>query len=506
MDEANADGECCYFTVAIIGGGFAGATLAAQMLRKSSGTVRVALIERGARVGRGVAYGTQCTQHLLNVPAKNMSAFPDDPEHFLRWARLHYLPGVGPGDFLPRQVYGEYVAFVLQQEIQLHPSRFRHVQGEAVSLTRKGGMTEICLRNGQSLSANKVVLALGNFAAGDPRLPGRTPHSQRYASNSWGPGALSDVAQDKSVLLVGSGLTSVDVAMALRTKGFGGTIHILSRRGLLPRTHKMSSPWLPFWDETSPRTISGLLRLVRMQVEAAQRQGSGWRAVIDCLRPFTQEIWSTLPRPEQRRFLRHVRPYWEVHRHRVAPEIGAWLTAQMRDGQIELHAGRIMEYNEDLHRVEVTYRDRGSRELMQLRVDRVFNCTGPEADCRRIENALVTNLMRQKMVRPDQLFLGWDTSENGALINAFGEASEFLYTLGPSRKGSLWETTAVPEIRRQVSELAGHLLAAGEGVDSGVLEMARAPRQSAPIRRPGFLPSAAVGHLADNPLNSSDVA
>lgn len=198
--------------------------------------------------------------------------------------------------------------------------------------------------------------------------------------------------------------------------------------------------------------------MVRTQVEAAEAQGSSWRAVVDSLRPFTPTIWCSLSRKEQRRFLRHVRPYWEVHRHRVAPDIGVPLASQIQSGQIRVHAGRITRYEEDLDGVDVTYRNRKTATLERLRVMRVINCTGPEVDCRRIENLLLNNLLRQKLIRPDPLFLGLDTSEHGTLVGAHGEPSDFLYTIGPSRKRSLWETTAVPEIRVQASQMSTLLL------------------------------------------------
>jgi uncharacterized NAD(P)/FAD-binding protein YdhS len=458
LTRTNEGDRRSIFNVAIIGGGFTGTALAAQLLRNSGGRVSVALIERGPRPGRGVAYGTECGDHLLNVRTINMSAYPDDPGHFLRWAQANHDPRVKPDDYLPRQVYGRYVASLLQQEIERHPGRFEHLRDEAVSIDRFSNKAEVRLLSGKTLLASKVVLALGNFPPGDPRLSGMTAESRRYVSDPWAPGALTDMAQDKAVLLVGSGLTSVDVAIALWKQGFRGNIHALSRRGLLPQSHKATNPWPPFWDEESPRTARGLLRLIRTQVEAAQAQGSGWRAVMDSLRPFTQEIWRSLPREEQRRFLRHARPYWEVHRHRVAPEIGKLLAAQMQNGLIEIHAGRVNQYCEDRAGIDVTYRDRKTGELVSVRVDRVINCTGPEADCRRIEHPLLTDLLRQKLVRPDPLFLGLDTSAYGALMNGRGEASDFLYAVGPSRKGSLWESTAVPEIRSQVAELATLLL------------------------------------------------
>jgi uncharacterized NAD(P)/FAD-binding protein YdhS len=467
-NRTDQDQKISSLTVAIVGGGFTGATLAARLLRMSGSSVPVFLIERSARPGRGVAFSTECTEHLLNVRARNMSAFPDDPEHFLEWVRLNHDPSVSPDDYLPRPLYGQYVASVLQQEIERHHCHFEHVQDEAVSIARIGETAEIRLRSGRTLFADKVVIALGNLPPGDPRLPGRTPHSLRYVSNPWKASALGDVAQDTSVLLVGSGLTSVDVAINLRRHGFQGTIHILSRRGLLPQTHKATVTWTPFWDDQSPRTVRGLLRLIRTQVEVAEKAGSGWRAVIDSLRPFTQEIWRSLSFKERRRFLRHVRPYWDVHRHRIAPAIGARIASEIQDGQIEIHAGRVKAYAEDIDGAEVTYRDRESGQLERLRVDRVINCTGPEGDCRKVDDPLLTDLMRQKLARPDPLFLGLDVSADGALIDAHGCVSDLLYAIGPVRKGSLWETIAVPELRVQVSELSRLLVTVlGLGLGAG---------------------------------------
>jgi uncharacterized NAD(P)/FAD-binding protein YdhS/glyoxylase-like metal-dependent hydrolase (beta-lactamase superfamily II)/rhodanese-related sulfurtransferase len=476
MNGISGDQKMSQFTVAIIGGGFSGATLAAQLLRRSGESISVFLIERSAHLGRGVAYSTECSEHLLNVRARNMSAYADDPEHLLEWARLNNEPGASPDDYLPRQLYGQYVASVLRQEIERYPGQIEHVQDEAVSIARVGETAEIRLRSGRTLFADKVVIALGNLPPGDPRLPGRTPHSLRYVSNPWKASALGDVSHDNSVLLVGSGLTSVDVAITLRRRGFRGTIHILSRRGLLPQVHKTAAPWPPFWTEQSPRTVRGLLRLIRSQVKAAEKAGSDWRAVIDSLRPFTQEIWRSLSFSERRRFLRHVRPYWDVHRHRIAPAIGARLGSQIQDGQIEIHAGRITAYSEDVDGVDVIYRERESGQLVPLRVDRVINCTGPESDCRKADDPLLTNLMRQKLVRPDPLFLGLDVSPDGALIDGYGDVSDLLYAIGPVRKGSLWETIAVPELRVQVSELSRLLVTARKGERDKREENALPPR------------------------------
>jgi uncharacterized NAD(P)/FAD-binding protein YdhS len=485
-NRTDGDNGNARFTVAIIGAGFAGATLAAQLLRRAGASFSVVLIERRAFPGRGVAYGTQFDGHLLNVRAQSMSAYPETPDHFLRWAQKNYDCSVKAGDFLPRRVYGQYVLSLLHEERKLHPGQFQCIQDEAVSVARLGRTTEIRLRNGRTIFADKVVLALGNFPPANPHLPGKTPASVRYVSNPWLPSTSIDPAKyadkgdrEKSVLLVGSGLTAVDVAIELRARGFEGTIHTLSRRGLLPQTHQAFVPVPLSWNKNFPRTTRGLLRLIRAEIHAATVQGGNWRAVIDSLRPVTQEIWRSLPRPEQQRFLRHVRPYWEVHRHRVAPSIGAQLASQLLSGQIQIHAGRITAYREDSDGVTVSYRDRKSGKLVQLLVDRVINCTGPDADLRRVDSLLLSNLISQKLACPDSLFLGLAVSENGALIDSTGTPSRFLYTVGSLRKGSLWETTAVPEIRAQVSELA--TLLSAEYVSKNLEPEKRESRQLEPV-------------------------
>jgi len=442
--------------IAIIGGGFSGSMLAVELLRRGAGRIHVQLIERGPVPGRGVAYGTQFEGHLLNVRAKNMSAYAEVPDHLVRWAQRHYSSSVKPDDFLPRPIYGQYISSQLREAIRLYPAAFRCIQDEAVSVAPVDGRTEIRLKNSPAICADKVVLALGNFPPADLQIPGKTASSSRYVANPWSGSAFSSVAHDNSVLLIGSGLTGVDVTVELRARGFEGTIHLLSRRGLLPQRHA-AVPLLPFPSENLPRTVRGLLRLIRLQVKKANERGSNWRAVVDSLRPLTQRIWCSLPLAEQRRFLRHLRSYWDVHRHRIAERIADQLTLQHRSGQLQIHAGRIIDYHEHTSGVEVTYRERKTGQLKKLLVDRVVNCTGPEGDYRRVSSPLLLDLIQKQQARPDALSLGLDVANDGAVVDAQGLPSNSLYALGPLRKGKLWESVAVPELRVQVAELAGLL-------------------------------------------------
>ena len=445
------------FDVAIVGGGFSGTILAVQLLCRDP-SLSVAIIEKGNPPGRGLAYSTESRFHLLNVPAQNMSALPAEPEDFLRWAQAHYSSVVRPRSFLPRTLFGRYVAARLDQAIATGDvDRFQWMEDEAVCLKRERHAYSVTRRNGPELRARVVVLAQGNFPPANPKIRGLDEHCRRYISLAWAKTALADLPQGGRVLLLGSGLTSLDLVMALKSRGFRGRIHIVSRRGLMPRRHERVHPWPQFWDAQSPRTARGLLRLIRNQAHLATVEGSDWRAAVDALRPVTQEIWQSLPLVERRRFLRHLRAYWEVHRHRIAPEIADVLADLIDDGQVRIYAGRVTRYREREGFAEVTIRQRNSRTVKTLRVDRMINCTGSETDCRCIDDPLLASLFSQGLARPDSLFLGLDVNKYGGLLDSTGRASEGLYALGPMLKGCWWETTAVPEIRAQAAQLAEQL-------------------------------------------------
>jgi uncharacterized NAD(P)/FAD-binding protein YdhS len=181
------------------------------------------------------------------------------------------------------------------------------------------------------------------------------------------------------------------------------------------------------------------MRLIRRQIEAASEMGIDWRSVIDCLRPVIPQMWQSLPRDEQKRFLRHARAYWDVHRHRIAPEIADLLSDMMTERQVLVHRGRISGHLEDGRIAWITYRQRGAG-TKTLRVHRAINCTGSETDCRRIDDFLIASLLVQGLARPDPLFLGLESDEQGALVDYTGVPANSLFTIGPTRKGCLWET------------------------------------------------------------------
>jgi uncharacterized NAD(P)/FAD-binding protein YdhS len=447
--------------IVVIGGGFCGTMLAVNLLRRTSG-LSLAVIDSSGHSARGLAYGTSHDCHLLNVRAGNMSAFPDEPDHFLNWARRNFDSAAEPKSFLPRAVYGQYLSSLLDEAAQ----RASHsgnaldwIRDEALAAERDADGFRIQRRNGPPILAQSVVLALGNFPPSNLGVAGLAQDSKTYSRNPWSTSALENLDQDGSVLLIGSGLTAVDLALALHTKGFRGKIHLLSRHSLIPQVHRQTVTWPRFWNHQSPKTAHGLLRSIRAQAAAAAKDGVDWRAVMDSIRPLIQEIWQSLPPTEQRRFLRHARPYWEVHRHRVAPQVGSAFADLLDRGQVQLHAGRITGYSADDNGSLVTFRARGDSATQNLRVARVINCSGPETDPRRIDSPLLCSLFAEGLVRADALSLGLESDCRGALLDRQGRAATNLFAIGPMLKGRLWETTAVPELRVQAANLAGTLAA-----------------------------------------------
>ncbi len=460
-------------TIAIVGAGFSGSLVAAHLLKTANCSLLIKLIERSHDIGKGVAYSTNTTSHLLNVSAGKMSAFPDDPGHLLRW--LHYnrseLAAFLPNDltassFIPRQIYGLYIQSILE-EVEATASgdiRLERVIDEVVAVEPLAKGAIVSLGSSRTFVADKIVLALGNAPAAPPasQPPGLQPLESTntpYLRNAWSADALAGLEDDAPVLLIGTGLTMVDMVVALHERHHRGKIYAVSRRGLLPLPHQSTKPYPTFLTpDTAPKTIRGLLRQIRNEVQTAAMQSYDWRSVIDSLRPITQQLWQQLPRVEQRRFLRHVTPYWEVHRHRIAPEIGDVVQAMLDSGQLTITAERIQDYQAAPDAVAVTVCQRSTKTNRVLQVSHVVNCTGVQADYRRSPQPLIASLRAQGMIRPNDIGLGVDTTADGAVFDAQGNRSSLLYTLGTPRKGDLWETIAVPELREQAQTLAATVL------------------------------------------------
>lgn len=442
--------------VAIVGGGFSGTLLAVNLVRHEG--PRATLFERASRPGTGLAYSTASQAHLLNVRAANMSALPDDPGHFARWAEAD--SGMARAGFVPRAAYGRYLNGMLADARAAAPDRLAFASDEVVGLARDGEGFRLALADGGEVRAARVVLATGNLPAAAPPGVGAERLGAAYVNDPWTPELLDGAAGAQPVLLIGSGLTAVDVALLLREGGHSGPIMALSRRGQLPRAHDDAPAPAPLGEAPEPRARAILRHLRRQSAEI------GWRGAIDQLRPMTQDLWRRMPMAERRRFLRHGRTWWDVHRHRMAPGVAARLQGMIDDGGFSVLAGRIVATRAVGDGVEVVVRRRSGEEA-RLMVGRIVNCTGP-GPLSGSAHPLIRSLLTAGLGHADPLGMGLETDHLCRVMDARRAPVPGLYAVGPLTRGSFWEITAVPDIRRQVWSLARMLSNAhwvgGEGL------------------------------------------
>lgn len=452
-------------TIVVIGGGFSGTAVAAHLLRRGL-PARVVLVNRFGPIGRGIAYGTRIEAHVLNVPAGGMSALPDDRDHFVRWARTRD-DAIRAETFVSRRVYGEYLESLLSEAEHQAPraARLERLVGVARDVEiRPSGETAEVVFAGARIMADRVILALGNYSPSNPAaVGGEFYESDRYVRDPWVRGALDVVRPGESVLMLGSGLTMLDIALDLASRGVRLPLFAVSRHGLLPRAHVAGAAAdgldaLPPGLDGPPRSVARYTRLVRRHIAARVEGGGDWRDVVGALRPLTPKLWMGLTQEERARFLRHLRPWWDVHRHRAAPATARAIETMLSAGDLSVRAARILGYRQVAGEVEVMIRPRGSAEAVRVHVNRVVNCTGPSSDVRRVGDPLLDALSVRGLLRPDPLALGLETAADGALLDASGRPSRVLYLVGSLLKADYWEATAVPELRQHAARLAERLL------------------------------------------------
>jgi uncharacterized NAD(P)/FAD-binding protein YdhS len=448
--------------IAIIGAGLSGRFVLLNLLRQAHSAVDIVMVDRWDAGCMGPAYSDDADYLLLNVPAARMGAYAHDPEHFLNWLR-HKGISANALDFLPRALYRKYVLDLQQTALRQRGSgsRFEYVRGEVLDIRITRDRAEIDLEGGSCFVAHKVVLALGNFPPRNPSIENRTAlQSERYIRDPWAPGILDRVLRNEAVLLIGTGQTAVDMAVALNRRAHRGRIVAVSRHGVLPLAHGRFDTYPSFFPEMrDSRGILDMFRTVRKHLRHAESIGIDKRAVIDSLRFDTQTLWFALPPEEKRRFVRHAFRYWEIIRSRIPPQTDAIVGAMRESGQFAVVAGRIRDLEETDSGLEVRYSVRGATKVDVEKAALVINCVGPETDYDRIEQVLVRNLMRRHAIRRGPASIGIDAHPSGAVIGRDETSSSgVLYTLGSTMRGVLWEVLAVPDIRVQAQRLAEMLL------------------------------------------------
>lgn len=446
--------------VVVIGGGFSGTLLALNLLRYEGASVT--LVERRDRAGSGLAYGFADPDHLLNVRAAKMSAYPDQHDHFVSWLRQREY-AADDSTFVPRAIYGRYIGDLLEAALHAHVDRLSVVYGSAREIDMEGADVRVSLEDGSVLTGSQAVLAVGNLPPhAPPGLPDALSRSERYVADPWAENVAHGLAASDRILILGTGLTMVDTVLRLRSKGFGGAIVAMSRRGLLPHRHDVQSAYDKITEK--PRgPLSVLVRTVRQRATAVE-----WRNAVDELRPFTQSLWQAANEEERARFLRHLRPWWDIHRHRIAPSVADRIEGEIANGGVQVVAARPLSFSQSQDGVEIAFRPRSSGGERSAAFSRVINCMGPQGDLTRTRDPLLRWLSDRESIRPDAARLGIDVDSQSRVLNAAGVASDRLLAVGPITRGAFWEISAVPDIRMQVWALARRLSNAhwveGEGL------------------------------------------
>jgi uncharacterized NAD(P)/FAD-binding protein YdhS len=452
-------------TVVVVGGGLSGALFGLKLHRARPGW-RIVVVEPKKKLGGGIAYGACGPQHLLNVPVSRMEV--GLTPGFAQWLepqRAAIAEALVESQldlasaFVPRRLFGDYMEARIDEALSPKArSGLTAVRGEAVRLLEDG--RGVLLTDGREISADIVVLAMGNLPPRPPGGPDRWLYDTGYfIPDPWAVDAFSDIDPGEPLLLIGAGLTMVDIALRLSAEGHRGKMLAVSRRGLVPRQHKSGGAWPEFLHDRIPATPLALTRLIRAEIARAAAQGIPWQRVFDAARPAVPAVWESWSDKHRRQFLRHLRPRWDIHRHRTAPRVGTALDNLLDSGQLEIISGRIAGYREaqthsEAH-LDVSLKLRGGT-LRAFRCGHVVNCTGPGSDFDKIAIPLIADLRARWLAVPDALGVGFETRDC-AVLDAAGKPSDWLFALGPLTRPAWWEITAVPEINLQVERLVAQI-------------------------------------------------
>jgi uncharacterized NAD(P)/FAD-binding protein YdhS len=444
MTEGKAD---C--TVAVIGAGAAGALTAARLLDAADRALRVVLIDPDRATARGVAYSTPDGRHLLNVPAAGMSALSDQPDDFVDWLHEHVDANIKPSTFVARARYGDYLADHLAASARRSSARLVRRHDRVVAVDHTGRQVALRFDSGETLVADAAVLATGT-SPGVAWAPPGLLTSNRFVRDPWVPGVL-DGLPDTDVLLVGTGLTMVDVVLASDRPS--RTLHAVSRHGVVPAVHRSEkTPPVPAPAELAEAdSLDSLRSTLRRHVAQTVRRTGDWRAAIDGLRPITAQVWKRLSDSDKQEFLRNDARAWDAHRHRMAPVTAERLAAVRESGRLCQHTGEVVAAEDTGDAIRVLLSDGTA-----MTVGAVVNCTGPVGDAS--VDPLLASLLACGLARAGSAGLGLDTADDGRILGATGHRAP-LWTLGALRRGSLWESTAMPEIRAQAADVATGVVA-----------------------------------------------
>ncbi|KQN46692.1 FAD-dependent oxidoreductase [Serratia sp. Leaf50] len=448
--------------IVIVGGGFSGTALAIQLARRGTAGLKVTVIEPREQLGRGVAYGTGDAAHRINVPAERMHLSAAEEGDFDRWFRASpaYEKDADArwhdGKVYPqRQHFGAYIGEQYAQVAASSAVVLRHVRDTAVGFDNGSVITA----SGQRYQADDIVLAISHPPPALPNILKTLKNNPALIANPWQADAFSAVAPDERIAIIGSGLTMSDVVASLHRQGHRGSITAFSRRGQLPRPN-LSGQFEPrALDYSQPQsaTAQGWLRRIRDEVAQAAEQSLPWQLVLDDIRINGQRLWQQLSLKEQRRFLRHLRPWWDVHRYRIAPQVSAVLQQLQDEQRLKVRAARLAGAAAVGNELQLTLKPRGA-EPEALTVDKIIVTTGPAHGSLLSSDALLSQLSAQGRIQADPLALGIWVNPQSQTLNGSGEANPHLLVVGPAARGRFGELMGLPQVAEHAEKLAHQLL------------------------------------------------
>jgi uncharacterized NAD(P)/FAD-binding protein YdhS len=455
--------------IAIVGGGFSGTMTAVNLARLSPFPLRITLINHGYSQGRGIAYSTRRPEHLLNVAARNMSALPEHPNHFVDWLRTRTeFVDVAEAElrelFMPRRLYGDYLRSLALHYTRPVDARSRVtidlIDDEVTELKPVGKGIQLMLSSGGLVEADKVLLATGNEPPAV--LPGEEAVAQHpaWCANPWVDWEKKLPPDGDTIVLLGTGLTTVDAVLTLLALDWRGTIYAVSRNGLIPQSHfkGIEDPHFPPADlDLASLGLEALVRLVEEHCERLRREGANPAMVVDKFRPHTQRVWQGFSDADRREFVSRYSARWNVIRHRIAPSIHGQVTAAIEQGRLKIIQACIAAVKPLGSRIAIELRARDGT-FSFLEAGLAINCTGPHTRFSATRSKLLQNLLGSGLVQPDAMDMGIRIEPDFAVVERSGRRSPFLFAIGPLLRGTLWESIAVPELRNQALRVAQTLL------------------------------------------------
>ncbi|WP_241608091.1 FAD/NAD(P)-binding protein [Rosenbergiella australiborealis] len=449
--------------IVIVGGGFSGTALAIQLLRQNDDQVAITLIEPRDDLGEGVAYSTQDPAHRINVPAARMQLSEHEQGDFDRWYRQQPAFSADPASlcqdgavYPQRRQFAKYLRAQLRHALQGSSVSFQHIHDYARDYRDGYLYTE----RGAHYPVDQLVLAISHPAPVIPSVFEGVSADANVVTDPWQPHALTSIDKDACIAIIGTGLTMSDVVASLRRQGHRGRIHAISRRGQLPRSN-LSGPSYPEYRlsqlSSSPRTVREWLKYVRQNVVIAAQQQLPWQVVVDDVRRQGQAIWQQFDLAEQRRFLRHLRPWWDVHRYRIAPQVARVLADCLASSQLQIHAARLRAVYRvaDQFALTLDLRRGGTKKLL---VDNIVLTTGPAHQQLIASQPLLTSLQAQQLITPDPLGLGIAVNAQSQAITPAGEVNTRLFVVGPAARGRFGELMGLPQVADHAQSVAMQLV------------------------------------------------